>query len=193
MRKVRLEDVVGQKRYAEIRDQFRQRIIELKRDRRIGIGDRVTLVFENFDTVLFQTQEMLHAERITDIDKIREEVEVYNELLPEEGQLAATMLIEITDQATVAEDLKKLIGIDEAVYLRVGDEEFRGLFEPGRSTEEKLSAVQYVRFQLSPEAVRCFTAPETRVSLRIDHPGYRAETVLTPAQRASLGADLCRD
>ena len=69
MRRVGLEDLAGPSRYGEMRDEFRRRIIALKRDRRVAVGDRVTLVFENFDTVLFQTQEMLHAERITDLDQ----------------------------------------------------------------------------------------------------------------------------
>ena len=105
MRKVSLEDIAGPQRYGEMRDEFRRRIIELKRHRRVSVGDRVTLVFENFDTVLFQTQEMLHVERITDLDRVREEVEVYNELLPGENELSATLLIEITDQPRIADYL----------------------------------------------------------------------------------------
>jgi len=170
MRKVRLEDIAGPARYAEMRDEFRRRIIELKRNRRIPLGDRVTLVFENFDTVLFQTQEMLHVERITDLDRVREEIDVYNQLLPNENELSATILIEITDKERIATELNKLIGIDEHVFMRVGDETFRATFEPGRSTEEKLSAVQYVRFPLSPSAARTFGEPGTEVEIRVEHP-----------------------
>jgi len=190
MRRVRLEDITGPSRYGEIRNEFRQRIIALKRDRRIAVGDRVTLVFENFDTVLFQTQEMLHAEHITDIDRVREELDVYNELLPGENELSATMLIEITDQPRVAEELQRLIGIDEHVSLRVGEQSFAAQFEPGRSTEDKLSAVQYLRFPLSPSAARAFAADAAPVEIRIDHPNYAARTTLSPTQRASLADDL---
>lgn len=190
MRRVRLEDLAGPSRYGEMREALRRRIIELKRHRRIALGDRVTLVFENFDTVLFQTQEMLHVERITDLDRVREELDVYNQLLPGENELSATLLIEITEQARIAEELRKLIGIDEHVSMRVGDETFAALFEPGRSTEEKLSAVQYVRFPLSEAAVQRFRAGDVPVELRIDHPSYEASAVLTPEQRASLAADL---
>lgn len=190
MRKVRLEDLAGPSRYAEIRDEFRRRIIALKRDRRISIGDRVTLVFENFDTVLFQTQEMLHAERITDLDRVREELDVYNELLPGERELSATMLIEITEQPDIAGELRRLIGIDEHVALRVGDEVCGARFEPGRSTEEKLSAVQYVRFPLSASAARGFADETVPIELAIDHPNYVARVVLSPAQRSSLARDL---
>lgn len=190
MRRVALEDLAGPARYAEIRDDFRRRIIALKRDRRVPLGDRVTLVFENFDTVRFQTQEMLHAEHITDLDRVREELEVYNELLPGDHELSATMLIEITDQTVAAAELRRLIGIDEHLVLRIGATAVRALFEPGRSTEDKLSAVQYVRFPLGPDAARAFVAGDEPVVLEVDHPNYRARTTLTAAQRASLAGDL---
>ena len=190
MRKVCLEDLAGPQRYGEMRDEFRRRTIELKRHRRVSVGDRVTLVFENFDTVLFQTQEMLHVERIIDLDRVREELEVYNELLPGENELSATLLIEITDQPRIAEELRRLIGIDEHVALRVGERTFPAQFEPGRSTEEKLSAVQYVRFRLTPEAVAEFVSGDVPVGIDVDHPSYRASTALDAGQRASLAADL---
>lgn len=190
MRKVQLEDLAGPARYAEMRDEFRRRIIDLKRNRRIGVGDRVTLVFENFDTVLFQTQEMLHVEHVTDLDRVREELDVYNELLPGENELSATLLIEITDQPRIAAELQRLIGLDEHVSLRVGDESFAARFEPGRSTDEKLSAVQYVRFRLSPSAVAAFAAGALPVEIAIDHPNYRERVRLDDAQRASLAGDL---
>jgi len=79
--KVALTDIVGNAAYERGRDKSRQRIIELKRPRRVSVGDKVTLVFENRDTVIFQIQEMMRAEKISDLDKIREEIEVYNELI----------------------------------------------------------------------------------------------------------------
>jgi hypothetical protein len=191
MRKVAIEDLAGPARYGEIRDEFRRRIIALKRDRRVQLGDRVTLVFENFDTVLFQTQEMLHVERITDLDRVREELAVYNDLLPGENELSATLLIEITGQQDVAAELRRLIGIDEHVSMRIGDSAVPARFEPGRSTEEKLSAVQYVRFALGAVLARTFVSSDATVELRVDHPNYQASALLTPRQRASLARDLC--
>lgn len=190
MRKVKLEDLTGASRYAEVRDEFRRRIIALKRDRRIGVGDRVTLVFENFDTILFQTQEMLHVERINDLDRVREELAVYNELIPGENELSATLLIEITDQPRIASELRRLIGIDEHVSLRVGVQAFPADFAPGRSTGEKLSAVQYVRFRLDPDAAAAFARGDVPVEIVIDHPNYRERVTLDAGQRASLAADL---
>ena len=120
MQKVTLDEIVGSERYEKIRDDFRRRVIELKKHRRLSVGDRMTFVFENHETVLFQIQEMLRAERITDIDKIRFEVDTYNELIPRDGELSSTLLIEITEQKQIRPELVKLIGLDKAVSLQIG-------------------------------------------------------------------------
>src|SRR5262249_26759440 len=169
IRPVTLADVVGLDRYEIIRDDVRRRIIELKRARRVSVGPNVTFVFENHDTVFFQIQEMLRAERIRDLDAIRDELAVYNALLPQPGELSATMLIEITEQEHVAERLLSFSGIDEAVFLHVGPSHIRAQFEAGRSREDKLSAVQYVRFGLEPDARRAFCDGSASIRLSIEH------------------------
>ena len=190
IRPVTLADVVGPQRYEEVRDAVRRRIIELKRARRVSVGPEVTFVFENHDTVYFQIQEMLRAERITDLDAVREELAVYNGLLPSPGELSATMLIEITEQERIAERLLAFLGIDRAVRLYVGPEAVPAAFEPGHSKEDKLSAVQYVRFALPPTARRAFLDSNLPVRLAIEHANYRAETAVEGAIRASLCEDL---
>ena len=149
MNKVASRDIVGNAAYEKMREKSRQRIIELKRHRRVSVGDKVTLVFENRDTVIFQIQEMMRAEKISDLDKIREEIEVYNELIPAPGELSATLFLEIEDQTHLREDLLKFLGIDESVYLKVGNHSIHARFEEGHSKEDKISAVQYVKFPFS--------------------------------------------
>lgn len=191
MRKVTLDEIMGLERYEKVRDEFRRRIIDLKAPRRVALGDRVTFVFENRETVLFQIQEMLRAEHITDIDKVRFEVTVYNDLIPDDRELSATMLIEITEQAEIRPALVRLIGIDRTVALHIGSQfTIPGVFEGGRSTEDNLSAVQYVRFPLSAEACTAFRDGEEEVRLVIAHPNYHAQTVLSPDTRRSLAMDL---
>jgi hypothetical protein len=191
IRPVTLGDIVGPERYETIRDEFRRRIIELKRARRLAVGPEVTFVFENHDTVFFQIQEMLRAERIRDLDAIRSELDVYNALLPQPGELSATMLIEITEQTQIAERLLGFLGIDEAVFLQIGPaHRIRAEFEAGRSREDKLSAVQYVRFALPSEARRAFADPAVIIRLAIDHPTYRHATAVEGPVRASLCEDL---
>ena len=189
MKKVALDDILGSSGYANVREDFLRRIIELKRKRRISIGDRISLVFENRDTVIFQIQEMLRAERITDLDKIREEIAVYNELIPNPGELSATLFLEIEDQTHLRDELLKFLGIDEALSLKVGGHSVRGQFEEGRSKEDKISAVQYVRFPFTAEAQKDFAAG-ARAELAIDHANYRASAVLSADQQKSLAADL---
>lgn len=191
MQKVTLDEIMGLERYERIRDEFRRRVIGLKKKRRVGVGDLVTFVFENHDTVLFQIQEMLRTERITDVDKIRFEVDTYNELIPAEGELSATMLIEITEQERIRPELVRLIGIDKAVSLHIGDQFIvPAEFEPGRSKEDNLSAVQYVRFSLSPGARAAFKDERQEVKIVIDHPHYQAQALLTSEIQRSLATGL---
>ena len=178
--------------YERVREARRREVIELKRARRVAVGRYLTFVFENRETVWFQIQEMIRAERLVDDAKIAEEVEVYNALLPRPGELAATMLIEITETAQIRPVLDKLLGIDTRDYvtLAVGPHVVVGDFETGHSDEErgKLSAVHFVRFALPPEARRGFMGAE--VALQVDHPNERARTVLSSATKRSLLKDL---
>jgi hypothetical protein len=190
MRLVRLDDITGLGRYEAIRDEFRRRIIQLKRARRLSVGDRVTFVFENFDTVLFQIQEMLRAENIADLDRVREELAVYNELIPGAGELSSTMLIEITQEEDIRAELVRLIGIDECVHLEVGAHRVPGVFEGGRSKEDKLSAVQYVRFPFDAAARAAFVQPGVPARLVIEHANYRFGAAIEGAIRDSLCVDL---
>ncbi len=194
MHKITLDEIIGLERYEQIRQDFRRRIIDLKNERRVAVGDRVTFVFENHDTMLFQVQEMLRAEQIADVDKIRDEIDVYNALIPGRSELSATMLIEITESIRIREELVQLIGIDECVRLEIGDAAaghvIRAEFEPGRSKEDKLSAVQYVRFVFNDAAQRAFVGGTAPVRLVIEHPKYRHSVNIEGAVRRSLAHDL---
>jgi hypothetical protein len=189
MKKIVLDDILGFTAYEKVRQEFRQGIIEKKKFRRVAVGDKVSLVFENRDTVIFQIQEMLRAERIGDLDKIREEIAVYNELIPHPGELSATMFLEIEDQTHLRDDLLKFLGIDEALTLQVGGHSIPGQFEEGRSKEDKISAVQYVRFPFSAEARKEFIAG-VRAELAIDLATYQARVALSAATQTSLAEDL---
>lgn len=191
MSKIILDEILGIERYEGVRDDFRRQIIELKKNRRLHVGPRVTFVFENHATMLFQVQEMLRAENIVDLDKVREELAVYNELVPAPSELSTTLLIEITDSDRIREDLISLIGIDECVTLEIGAAiRIAGQFEPGRSKEDKLSAVQYVRFPLDDAARLAFLDSSVPVRLVIDHPAYAHATAIEGGIRQSLQDDL---
>jgi len=191
---IELGDVLNFFEYEKVRDERRRGIIALKRARRVPVGDYLSFVFENWDTLLFQIQEMCRAERITDDARVQEEIDVYAALLPERGILSATMMIEIADRTSIQPVLDRFIGIDvgQHVWLQVGrDFAISGEFEAGHSDEEKgkLSAVHFVRFRLPPGAVRAFA--DSPVFLVVDHPAERGRTALSRETRAALLEDLC--
>ena len=192
MKLLETSEILNLVEYERVREARRRELIELKRPRRVQVGRHLTFVFENRETVWFQIQEMVRAERIVDEAKIAEEVEVYNSLLPGSGQLAATMLIEITEPSEIKPVLDTLLGIDTRDYVKltVGPHVIVGDFETGHSDEErgKLSAVHFVRFALPPEAQRIFASAE--VALVVEHPNERARAVLSEETRRSLARDL---
>jgi hypothetical protein len=187
---IRLEEILGRERYGAVREAVRRRVIEHKRSRRVTVGDRISLLFEDRTTVWYQTQEMIWVEHITDLDAIREELSVYGALLPRRSELSATLLIEIADQAHIREELARLLGIDRHVWLEVGSEHrVPAAFAEGRQTAEKLSAVQFVRFALDAEAEKDAVAGSP-LTVAVDHPAYRHRTVLSDDVRQSLIGDL---
>ena len=192
MRLLETSEILDLVEYEKVREARRREVIELKRPRRVRVGRHLTFVFENRETMWFQIQEMVRAERLVDQAKIAEEVEVYNGLLPRAGELSATMLIEIDDASQIKPVLDRLLGIDTRDYVRmtVGPHVIVGAFEAGHSDEErgKLSAVHFVRFALPPEARRIFATAE--VALVVEHPNERARTVLSAEARRSLLRDL---
>lgn len=185
-------DILSIEDYERRRDAFRARIIELKRRRRISVGPLVTLIFENRETLHFQIQEMLRVERITDPDKVQEELDVYNALLPAPGELSATLLIEITEQAEMKMWLDRFMGLDhgEKVAIVAGGERVYGDFEGGRSQETKISAVHFVRFRPTPSMRDTFADLRQPVSLLVDHSGYREEAQVPGSMREEWLADL---
>src|SRR5215510_11459942 len=191
--KIELRDVLNFFEYEKVRNDRRQRVMELKRIRRVGVGRHLSFLFENRDTVLFQIQEMCRVERITDDARIQDEIDVYAGLLPSPGELSATMMIEIDDREKIQPILDAFLGIDlgQHVWMQVGKEfVIPGNFEAGHSDEErgKLSAVHFVRFQFPEAAVRAFH--DTPVFLVVDHAGERARAELSPETKAVLIRDL---
>jgi hypothetical protein len=190
MKKLTRADIRGPKIYAAMRDDLRKRIIELKRARRVSVGPQVTMVFENRATMIFQIEEMCRAESISEPAKIQEEIDVYNKILPDEGQLGATLLVEITDEAQIATTLERLVGLQDHVWLIVGGERVKAEFDAEQFAADKLAAVQYLKFTLPAAARAALAEAGTAVALAIDHPNYRYEAHLSEASRASLAEDL---
>jgi hypothetical protein len=192
MKPLTQEDLLPLDEYERQREAYRSRIIALKQRRRVSLGPLITLVFENRETLRFQIQEMIRAERILQPAKVDNELDVYNELLPAANELSATLLIEITEAATVKEWLDRFMGLDHGhtVAIMTGGESVFGQFEGGHSHETKISAVHFVRFRPSEAMKQAFADLRQPVLLTADHNGYR-ETVHVPGSlREEWLADL---
>jgi hypothetical protein len=189
VRPISRRDIKGPALYGPIRDDYRNRVIALKRPRRVLIGDRVALVFENRHTLTMQIEEMCRAEGLTRDEQIEAEIEVYNEMMPTESSLSATLFIELPAGVDPRAELDKLIGLDEHVVLHIGPHAIRAQFEPGRATEDRISAVQYTRYPLTPEARTALLTPNTPLAVEIDHPRYQHRVECPEAMRASLAGD----
>jgi ribosomal protein S28E/S33 len=189
MAPIAVSEILNLYEYEKVREARRAEVIALKGTRRVALGRYLSLVFENRLTVWFQIQEIIRAERIIDEATVAQEVDVYNELLPGPGELAATMMIE---SAEIQPVLDRLLGIDTRDYLRleVGTYVVIGRFETGRSDEErgKISAMHFIRFPLPTEARRVFR--EAEVALVLDHPNEHARILLSEETKRSRADDL---
>ena len=193
MRPLEPADIPSLEAYERIRSALRDAIMAHKQPRRVPVGDRVTLVFEDRETLRWQVLEMCRVERIRDPDAVAHEIDVYNELVPGDAELSATLYVEITDRANIRPELDRLIGIDEHVVMEVGDEAVPARFDPKQMEEDRIAAVQYIRFPLGSALAARFQDPQVPVAVRIDHPNYTARAELDAATRESLAVDLRGD
>lgn len=194
MRKLTIDDIKDQRAYERERPEFRSRIIAMKKRRRIGLGDLLTITFENTDTMRFQVQEMARVERMISDEQIQHEVSTYNELVPDDGELAATLFIEITDKERLYEWLPKLVGIQRAVSIWLPDGSAvpaDPLDEERLTREETTTTVHYLKFRFTPEQVTALKEQGARIV--VDHPHYDAVVELSDEQRAELVGDLEAD
>jgi hypothetical protein len=193
MKKLTAEDLIDIAAYESVREQRLADVIGLKKRRRIGVGPIVTLLFENRETVRSQIQEMMRAERLVQPEAIQAELDVYNDLVPDEGDLTATLMIEVSDPARVREVLDRFIGLDhgERVFLRFdAGMKVAAAFEAGRSREDRISAVHFVKFRLDETARAAFRSGAGKVEIVIEHPNYHAAATIDPETRRALAEDL---
>jgi hypothetical protein len=190
MKPVEPAEILDLAAYERVRPDFLRRMIEHKRPRRVAVGDLLTFIFEDRDTVIFQIQELTRAERTVDPVEIATECRIFNELVPGRHELSATLMIEITETERIRPELDRLVGIDEHVFIDVGSRSIQAEFDPKQREEDRISAVQYVKFPLGPELAARFADAAVPVLLRVEHPGYRAAARIEGETRTSLAADL---
>jgi hypothetical protein len=178
--------------YAKARPQMRAQAMAHKRARTVHLGEHVTLLFEDETTIRYQVQEMLRIEKTFEEAGIQDELDAYNPLIPDGSNLKATMLIEYEDENVRRQALSRLKGIEDVVWVQVGDE---ARVTPiadedlDRETDDKTSSVHFLRFEFTPAMIAAWKGGAP-VTMGIEHPEYRVEAVLTPEQRSALAADF---
>lgn len=185
MRKVTRAEIVDYQTYNDQRDAIRQEVLEIKRQRRVLVGDCLNFLFETTETIRYQIQEMMRAEKIVRENDIQHEIATYNELLGAERELGCTLLIEIDDPALRAQRLRDWLSLPDHLYLKTSDgSRLRPRYDRAQVGEDRLSSVQYLIFPVpSGEPV----------AVGADHPALTLEEPLTEEQRRALSADLAGD
>ena len=181
--------------YARERNAYRSRVIAHKKVRTLHVGEHLTLIFEDEQTVRYQVQEMLRIERIFEQEGIRGELEAYNPLIPDGGNWKATMLLEYSDPEDRRRKLAGLKGVEDAAWVQVegcakvfaiADEDLE------RENEEKTSAVHFVRFELDA-AMRAALKRGAGLAVGVEHANYQASVTVAPEMQRSLVGDLRAD
>jgi hypothetical protein len=185
------EDLYGLEEYARIRGEFRHRVIEHKKQRRLPIGPHAALYFEDQLTMQYQIQEMLRIERIFEPEGIQDELDVYNPLIPDGMNWKATFMMEYNDVEERKAALSRMLGIENHIWVQVeGFDKVRPIANEDleRSTEEKTSSVHFLRFELSEPMIGALKSG-TKLSAGVDHPEYdhRVDELPLPVRESLLG------
>ncbi len=182
MRKVERHDLLDYQTYSDQRDAIRRRVMAIKDPRRIHVGGVLTFLFENTETIRYQVLEMMRAERIVKESAIRHELDTYNALLGDDGELGCALFIEIDDPVERRGRLETWLDLPNRVYARLDDgQRVVPRFDAGQVGDDRLSAVQYLIFD---------TRGQVPVALGVDMPDFEAETELNETQRRALAEDL---
>jgi hypothetical protein len=185
MRPVRRDEIMDLAAYERSRAEIRAAVMEAKRRRRIHVAGVLTFLFENTATMRYQVQEMVRAEHITREEDVRHELDTYNELLGGRGELGVSLLIELPDPADRDRKLREWLDLPRHLYVKLGTgEKIRPRFDERQVGDERLSSVQYLRFDVRGALP---------VAVGVDLPALTAETPLAPEQREALAADLASD
>lgn len=185
-------DLIPDADYARQRRDRRQALLPVKRLRRVPLGPVCTFIFETYDTMLFQVQEMLLTER-GGAEQVPDELAAYNPLIPQGSELVATVMFEIVDEVRREQTLVRLGGVEDTFFIQVGADKAMGVSEGDveRTRDDgKTSAVHFLRFGFTPDQIARFRDPATQILVGCGHEQYSHLAGLNPATRAELAKDF---
>ena len=185
------ESLINIFEYEKVRDDFRKEIILYKKNRRLSLGPNITVTFENERTLTFQIQDIMRAERIVKDEQIKEEVEIYNGIMPPKNGLSATLFIEVTDEKLIKTVLNQFIGLTEnqTIFFDLNGKKIYAQFEEGREEEDKISSVHYIRFLFSDDDKKLFHQ-NGKIKLGINYKEYNYAELLSDEMLTSLIEDI---
>jgi hypothetical protein len=194
MKKISKEDILGVEQWQRVRGVLRPLFIHEKERRRLAVGSHLTFLFENSATVWYQVEEMIRSEHMTDAAAIQHEIDTYNELIPGPGEISATLLIEFAEARERDAALRRLVGLEKHLWLKLGDIRVPLKFDDRQMSAERVSAVQFVRFNVAKDRDAFLKlAQANQVAIQADHPNLGAEAFIDGALAKSLGEDLTSD
>ena len=185
-------DLIPADDYAKNRKAYRKEIVSYKKDRRISLGPYANFYFESYETMKAQIQEMLHIEKGGD-EQLKDELAAYNPLIPKGKELVATLMFEIDNPLSRTEFLNKVGGIEEKVFLKIGDEKIKSIPEQDvdrTSAEGKASSVQFIHFEFSDDQIKKFKDISNEVIIGVDHEMYAHTVKLTENNKKALSLDF---
>ncbi len=189
--KLEISNLLSLEEYDSERENLKKDVINHKKNRTVSIGDNIVLIFEDFKTIKYQVQEMLRIEKIFKKDEIQEEIDAYNPLIPDGTNLKATMLIMYPDVEVRRQMLLKLHDIENNIWISVGQKKVIAFADEDldRSTDEKTSAVHFLRFQFTHDEVTEFLSSD-KIVVGVNHKEYDKEVILDKAIKESLEKDF---
>lgn len=192
MKPVGPTEVLSLADYERLRATLRPLLMAEKDRRRLAVGPHLTLLFENRQTVWYQVQEMIRAERIQEPEQVQRELDTYNELLPRAGELAATLLIEFADPGERDAALGRLLGLDRHLWLVAGADRRRAEFDRRQFGADRIAAVQFVRLPVGGVDSGRFLAlvQHGEIAVEVDHPALCARAVVSGPLAKALADDL---
>ena len=192
MKKISPDEILALADYERVRERLRPLFIHEKERRRLHVGSHLTFIFENAQTAWYQIEGMIRTEKMTGRDAIQHEIDTYNELIPPAGELAATLLIEYAEPRERDAALARLVGLERHLWLKIGEKKIAARFDDRQMSDERISAVQFVRFSLEGvDAARLLElAGKREVAVEADHPSLAARGEISGLLAASLAEDL---